>query len=67
MNTEEILKNADNISLTDAANSSKLCAIWPEVKAGLQLLINVIKNPIVKLSIDAIIAAGDAITAKICG
>ncbi len=68
MNTQEILKNADSISLDQAAldGQSKLCEIWPTVKEGLQILAEVIKNPVVKLTINAIIAAGDAIIGKIC-
>jgi hypothetical protein len=68
MNTQEILKNADSISLDETAlvGQSKLCQLWPTVKEGLQLLAALIKNPVVKISIEAIIAAGDAIIGKIC-
>jgi hypothetical protein len=68
MNTQEILSNADNISLEEAAlaGKSKLCDIWPTVKEGLEILAGLIKNPVVKLTINAIIAAGDAIIGKIC-
>ncbi|MDB5139773.1 MAG: hypothetical protein JWR12_1689 [Mucilaginibacter sp.] len=68
MNTQEILSNADNISLEEAAltGHSKLCDIWPTVKDGLEILASLIKNPFVKLTINGIIAAGDAIIGKIC-
>ena len=68
MNTQEIAQNVDNISLTPAATAdhNKLCDIWPTVKEGLVILASVIKNPIVKLTINGIIAAGDAIIGKIC-
>ena len=68
MNTQQISKNVDNISLEQVASDgqSELCKLWPNVKQGLQLLEALIKNPIVKVSIEAIIAAGDAIIGKIC-
>ena len=68
MNTQEISKNVDSISLdeTALAGQSKLCQLWPTVEEGLQVLEGLIKNPIVKVSIEAIIAAGDAIIGKIC-
>jgi hypothetical protein len=68
MNTQQISKNVDNISLdeTALAGQSELCKIWPTVNEGLQVLEGIIKNPIVKVSIEAIIAAGDAIIGKIC-
>ncbi|HVW97893.1 MAG TPA: hypothetical protein VHA56_18125 [Mucilaginibacter sp.] len=69
METNEILANAGNISLNQAAPSdhSKLCEIWPKVKEGLQLLSAVIKNPVVKAVISTVIAAGDAVTKQLCG
>jgi hypothetical protein len=68
MNTNQILAESDNISLnaTSAENQSKLCDTWPLVKQGLTLLSEVIKNPIIRVLISSIIAAGDAITSKIC-
>jgi len=67
MNTQEILSNANNISLETTTDAhSKLCDIWPTVKQGLQLLAEIIKNPIVKFTISGLIAAGDAIIGKIC-
>ncbi|EHQ27964.1 hypothetical protein [Mucilaginibacter paludis] len=68
MNTSEILTNANNISLDTAAiDQNKFCQLWPTVKEGLEILAGLIKNPIVKLTINGIIAAGDAIIGKICG
>ncbi|WP_295793207.1 hypothetical protein [Mucilaginibacter sp.] len=68
MSTQEILANADNISLEQAATQdhSRLCEIWPIAKEGLEILKNFIKNPIVKAVVESIIAAGDAIIGKIC-
>ncbi|HWZ13591.1 MAG TPA: hypothetical protein VNW95_00030 [Mucilaginibacter sp.] len=68
MNTQEILKNANNISLEKAAFESqgKFCELWPTVKEGLQLLEGFIKNPIVKASIEVLISAGDAISSRVC-
>lgn len=69
MNTQEISANVNDISLTPVATAdhSKLCEIWPTVKEGLEILVTFIKNPFVKLSINAVIAAGDAIMKNICG
>lgn len=68
MKTQEILDNADSISLeaTATQNHGQLCTIWPTVKEGLTLLKEFIKNPIVKLSIAGLITAGDAIVGRIC-
>ena len=68
MNTQDILANSDNISLTSVADAEgKFCQLWPSVKEGLQLLVGLIKNPVVKYTISGIIAAGDAVASKICG
>lgn len=68
MDSQHILKNADNISLTPAATEghSKLCDIWPTVKEGLEILKSLLKNPVLQVVIGSIIAAGDAIIGKIC-
>lgn len=68
MDTQEILKNANDISLEPSAldGHNKLCNIWPTVKEGLELLKGFIKNPIVKFSIEGLITAGDAIVGRIC-
>lgn len=68
MDSQNILKNAGNISLTSAATEqhSKLCDIWPTVKEGLEILKTFIKNPVLQAIISSIIAAGDAIIGKIC-
>lgn len=69
MNTQEISANVNNISLAPAVTDehNKLCTIWPTVKEGLEILASVIKNPVVKVVIGTVIAAGDAIIGKICG
>jgi len=68
MNTQDILKNANNISLDEGVleGPSKLCEIWPVVKEGLELLAAALKNPALKVIIGVIVAAGDAIIGKIC-
>lgn len=68
MDSQQILDNADNISLTPAATEghSKLCDIWPTVKEGLEILKSLLKNPVLQVVISSIIAAGDAIIGKIC-
>lgn len=68
MDSQDILNNADNISLTPAATEghSKLCDIWPTVKEGLEILKSLLKNPVLQVVIGSIIAAGDAIIGKIC-
>jgi hypothetical protein len=69
MNAQDISANANDISLSPAATEghSKLCDIWPTVKEGLQILEEALKNPVLKVIIGTIIAAGDAIVGKICG
>ena len=65
-----IKKNSKDISLVSAkakAKTGKFCEVWPTAKIGLQLLQDVIKNPVVKVIINTVIAAGDAVAAKICG
>lgn len=67
MKESEILSNVENISLSQRAiDENKLCDIWPTVKMGLEILKDLIKNPVVKYTIAGIIAAGDAIIGKIC-
>ncbi len=69
MNTQEILDNADSISLEPAAlenNQSELCKIWPTAKQALGLLASLVTNIFLKKSIQLIIATGDAVIGKIC-
>ncbi len=68
MNTKEIAANVNNISLESSATAggNKLCEIWPIAKEGLELLEAAVKNPALKVIIGVIVAAGDAITGKIC-
>lgn len=65
---KNILENAGDITLETSAvgESDKFCAIWPSVKSGLEILQNIIKNPIVKATIAIVIAAGDGVASKIC-
>ena len=69
MDTQEILDNADSISLQPAAlenNQSELCKIWPVSKHALELLKGLVKDPILKVIIGAVIAGGDAVIGKVC-
>lgn len=62
-------KNAADISLVSAKarkKTNKFCEVWPTAKIALQLLQDVVKNPVVKVVINTVIAAGDAVAAKIC-
>jgi hypothetical protein len=69
MTPKEIISLRNNITLekTTEASQGKFCEIWPKAKEGLELLQKVIKNPIAKLAIEIVIAAGDAVSKKICG
>jgi hypothetical protein len=68
MDSNQIIASSQDITLTGATDDkTKFCAAWPNVKAGLTLLQNIIKNPIAKGAIGIVIAAGDAISKEICG
>lgn len=47
-------------------DKKKFCQIWPDVKAGLFLLQNIIRNPIAKAAIGIVITAGDSIQGFVC-
>ncbi|MBC7935814.1 MAG: hypothetical protein H7Y86_10735 [Rhizobacter sp.] len=67
LNAKMITENAGDISMVSAAGSkNKFCDLWPNAKTGLELLQGIIKNPIVKVSIGVIIAAGDAVASRVC-
>ena len=70
MNTNDILKNAKAISLDkpegEADATNNFCTVWPTAKPGLEMLRDLIKNPFVKVSISAVIAAGDAVSSRVC-
>lgn len=69
MDTQNILENSDNISLeavTTLDQRPRFCDIWPNAKTGLEMLRDLVKNPVVKVVIGTVIAAGDAIAGKIC-
>ena len=60
--------NAKDISLKDnARGQNKFCELWPPAKVGLQALAAIVKNPFLRVAIEGIIAAGDAIARSICG
>jgi hypothetical protein len=68
MDTQSIVTNGQNISLdSTTGDNSEFCKIWPEVQEGLQLLQGLVKNPFVKVSIGAVIAAGQAVSQQVCG
>lgn len=68
ISTKSITDNAKDISLVapKAASKNKFCEIWPGAKTALELLQSIVKNPFVKVAIGSVIAAGDAVAAKIC-
>lgn len=51
--------NIKDVSLTASPDSVNLCALWPAAKTGLQALESIVKNPFLKLSIQAVISLGD--------
>ena len=67
MDTQSIVTDGQNISLDAAGRNAEFCKAWPEVEVGLQLLQGLVKNPFVKVSIGAVIAAGQAVSQKVCG
>lgn len=59
--------NVSDISLEGTRDAQEqFCKIWPSVKTGLQLLVGIVKNPIVKAAIEVVIKGGDAIASSIC-
>lgn len=69
MDTRTIISNSADISLESisAERSINFCTIWPNVKVGLELLRDLVKNPVVKATISIVIAAGDAVSKQVCG
>ena len=67
MDTQSIVTNGQDISLDAAGKNAEFCKVWPEVQEGLQLLQGLVKNPFVKVSIGAVIAAGQAVSQQVCG
>ena len=47
-------------------NTEDFCAIWPQVKMGLETLENLIENPIAKKAIELVTAFGDTISKNTC-
>jgi len=61
------LKNDQDIDLEYSdAQKVDFCKEWPCAKRALELLRDIIKNPIVKGVLQVIIEAGDKICGKIC-
>lgn len=59
--------NAENFNVDDesvdakalAAAGSRFCELWPSVKEGLELLKTIIKKPVLRFAINALIKFGD--------
>ncbi len=68
-NAKTITSNAKDISLVmpKDAGQNRFCEIWPGAKKALELLQGIVKNPIAKAAIGIVIAAGDAVSSKLCG
>ena len=66
-NAKSVTGNASDISLSPSADKGKFCEVWPTAKEGLQMLKDMIKNPIAKGAIGIVIAAGDAVSGRVCG
>ncbi|WP_294301725.1 hypothetical protein [uncultured Chryseobacterium sp.] len=56
MLTESDIKN---VSLEKSPDSVNFCAVWPAAKKGLELLKEIIKNPVLKGVIGTVISLGD--------
>ncbi|MCC6289719.1 MAG: hypothetical protein IT249_17725 [Chitinophagaceae bacterium] len=69
MTSKEIISHYKDISLTEttATVQNKFCDIWPNAKTALEILQQIIKNPIAKAAIGIVISTGDAIAKKLCG
>lgn len=48
-------------------HQNAFCSIWETAKPALELLIQIIKNPIVKWVIEIVITVGDRVKQKVCG
>lgn len=71
METDEIILKADDITLeqegvAEADGGKNFCTAWPLAKPGLEILRDIIKNPIAKAAIGIVISAGDAVSSKVC-
>ncbi|MFN8297577.1 MAG: hypothetical protein U0T75_00630 [Chitinophagales bacterium] len=68
MESRDIINQSEAISLTGNEEAQqRFCELWPTVKGGLQMLVEIIKNPIAKAAIGVVISAGDAVAGRICG
>ncbi len=71
MDTIEISKaieaKKDDITLSNIdAKKADFCSVWPQARMGLEMLKDLIKNPIAKAAVGIVISAGDAVSSKIC-
>lgn len=69
LSTKAITGNAKDISLTAtrAGQRNNFCEIWPNAKMALEVLQQIIKNPVAKAAVGIVISAGDAVASRICG
>ena len=66
-NAKTIKDNVNDITLVAPIDAKgTFCEVWPGAKTALELLQGIIKNPIAKGAIGIVIAAGDAVSSKIC-
>jgi hypothetical protein len=68
MDAKNVVAHSADISLNKSADpKGEFCKLWPPAKTGLELLLNIVKNPALKAIINIIIAAGDAVSKQVCG
>jgi hypothetical protein len=67
MTPEQIMRKGKDITLENVEKKQKkFCEVWPNAKIGLELLIEMTKNPMVKGVIGIVIAGGDVVAKKVC-
>lgn len=64
---EGISINAEAVTGTGQSAKNVFCQSWPVAKTVLEAISNMIKNPMIKVSIGIIIRVGDAMHERICG
>lgn len=62
--TKQITKENFSVESNAAAETSKekFCEVWPPTRKGLEILRDIVKNPMVKMVITTIIGVGDAVS-----
>ncbi len=66
--TKQITKENFSVESNATAETAKakFCEVWPPTRMGLEILRDIVKNPLVKMVITTVIGAGDAVS-KILG